>query len=428
MAQLRALARSEGQFAIIESIMGVISSLKTKSRAHLAALRHGRPATKLEVILVSGADGSHGTVAYLAAMLRAAGSKVGVITQQYVQVGDDRAPGSDQADVLGDEFRLQSLLAQMRRSGCQYALIEVPAELPAHQFTAIKPAMIVVRRCGDVHLGAGSVAPRVAMLQRLLALQPAAVVLNWDDPCRSDFRPLPDARITYGAHPKADCRLIDVRLHPLGSAVRLVIDHQTELNLVTTQVGKQNAYSMVGAASAAYLLHVPIEAIEQGAHAAEQLPGQLEYIPVQRPFKLAIDTAATPEGVAESLETLKHFAKNRLLVLLSSSLGVAPGWRPLLGELVGQQADRVVVCDGEYTGAESAAQVRQQLLQGLLTSGSEAKTEEIADRQAAIEKLLSIARRGDTIAILTSTTRPYRQLGSDRPHWSDRGVVEELLG
>jgi len=95
--------------------------------------------------------------------------------------------------------------------------------------------------------------------------------------------------------------------------------------------------------------------------------------------------------------------------------------------LAAKLADRLVVTDGEYTAEESATTVRQHFLQGIEAVGADARTDEVPDREAGLEKALSIARRGDTIVVLASTQRPYRQLGGERQPWNDAAKIEELL-
>lgn len=409
---------------------GVFSRLQLKARAHAAAVRYGKPSHKMRVVLVVGQDGAAGTVAFLASILKQAGETVGVATQAYIEIATERVTGSDQADINSDPYRLQALLAQMKKAGCGYALVEVPPELPAHQFTGVKPSMVVIRRCGDDYTDQMTVTARLRMLDTVLARKPEFIVFNRDDPSSAELAHLSgkEGVISYGTHKKAECRVAEVQLHPKGSAVQLVVDHQTEINLTTTLTGKQTIYNAAAAAASAYVLHVPIQAIEDGVAAQETIPGQLEFIPIQRPYQLVLDAATTPGGLAESLETLKHFAKNRLIVLLGAPLGVNATWRPLIGEIASQHADRLVVTDGEFAADQSAAQVREQLLQGVTAAGGEAKTEEIADREAAIEKIVSIARRGDIIVLAGVTVRPYRQMGTQRLPWSDHKIVGELFG
>jgi UDP-N-acetylmuramoyl-L-alanyl-D-glutamate--2,6-diaminopimelate ligase len=409
---------------------GVLTRLQLKTRAHAAALRFGKPSHKMKVVLVVGQDGAAGTVAFLASILRKSGSRVGVATQAYVEIAGERVTGSDQADINADPYRLQALLAQMKKAGCEFALVEVPPELPEHQFVGIKPTMVIVRRCGDDHTDLMTVKARLSMLNTILSRKPEFVVYNRDDPSSKELDHLAgkEGVISYGTHAKAECRINSVQMHPKGSAVQLLVDHQTEINLATVLTGKQAIYNAAAAAAGAYVLHAPINAIEDGVLEQEVIAGQLEFIPIQRPYQLVLDAATTPGGLAESLEAIKHFAKNRVILVMSLPLGVHPTWRPLMGEIAAQFADRLVVTDGEFAPEYSAAQVREQLLQGVLGAGGEAKTDEITDREAAIEKAVSIARRGDVIVIAGTTLRAYRQLGTQRLPWSDRKITAELFG
>lgn len=407
-----------------------MTKFTTTLQAHTAALRFGRPSGKLKVVLVLGADGAAGTIAFLAAMLRADGAVVGVVTQHYVEIGGERAAGSDQADVHGDAFRLQALLAHMKRAACQYVLIEVPPELPAHQFIGLSPYLVIVRRCGDNYVDQSAMQARLAMLETMLARQPQAVVFNRDDPCVSAFNHLADQEgvMSFGTHAAADCRLQSVQLHPQGSSVRLTIDHQTDLTVTTALTGRQTIYNVTAAVAAAYVLQASLSAIVDGARQATVQPGLCEYLPLARPFQVVLDAASSPAGLAETLETLKHFAKNRLIVVFGAPLGVSLARAEQLAEIAATYADRLVLCDGEFTAAQPVADIRDHLLRGAALAGGDAKTELIADRTAAIEKALAIARRGDTVLIAATPQHPYRQLGSQRRLWNDREVVERVVG
>jgi UDP-N-acetylmuramoyl-L-alanyl-D-glutamate--2,6-diaminopimelate ligase len=408
---------------------GVITRFKINVHAQIMALRHGRPSSKMRLVMVVGSDGTGGTVAFLASILRCAGHKVGVITKEYIEVNGDRAKGSDQADVSANPQRLQELLAQMRRAKCNYVLLEVPPELPHHQFVGIQPHMIIVRRCGDDYTDQIVVQARMAMLNTLLGRSPKFMVFNRDDPCGSELSHLSDQPgvISYGTHQKADCKITEVALHPKGSKVELLVDHHINIHLATHLVGKQTIYNAAAAAAGAYVLHMPIEAIEQAVLEQKQVPGLCEEVPIQRPYQIVLDAAATPGGLAETLETYKHFAKNRLVVMMGAPLGTPPQWLPLLGEIATKYADRLIITDGEFTASQSPQEVRAHIMQGVVAVGGEAKTEEIANRQEAIEKAVSIARRGDIVVLAAITQHPYRQLGDERHTWNDRKVVESLF-
>jgi UDP-N-acetylmuramoyl-L-alanyl-D-glutamate--2,6-diaminopimelate ligase len=407
--------------------MGAVSNLTTKVKAHAAAASHAWPARKLQVIFVSGQDGGELTAACLAHILQRNGSKVGIITANFIEIAGERANGSDQADVLSDPFRLHALLAQMRGGGCEYVIIHLPLALPKHRFAGISPVLAIQRRCGDNHVGEPANVALSAVWRRVLALKPDFAVLNRDDPCFVKPMHREATTMTFGTHDKADSRVTSVEMHPKGSEITLLIDHQTELTLTTPLTGKTAIYSIAAAASAAYLLHVSVDVIEHGVTGVREYPGLAEYLPVQRPYHVVLDSNYTPDGLDETLETLKHFTKNRLIAVLGARLNQPGSWRPVIGEVVARHADRLIVTDGEYSADESPQTVRQQLLDGVVTAGADPKTEEVPDRQAALEKAISIARRNDTVVVLASTKRPYRQLGSEHLTWSDNKQLEELL-
>lgn len=405
------------------------SPITSKLKAHAAALRHGRPGQRMQVIVVAGRDGGSATIAFLAEILKTAGDRVGIIAQDYVEIAGERAPGSDQAQPLEDPNKLNGLLSQMRGARCKYVLIEVAGQSPAHGFAGVPLAMLVVRRIADERLDQVSNTAAVIQIKKLARHSNGQLVLPRDDPAFEDLRDVstPELTISFGANEAADSRISRVQLHPKGSAIHMVIDHQTELDVATRHVGKQAIYNLAAAVTAAYALHVPLEIIEEGVIKVPVLPAVCEYLPVDRPYKIVLDGSVTPQGIAEVLESLKHFAKNRLIAVVAANLAQPGSWRPTIGETVASFADRVIVTDGDYQESESPQTVRAQLLEGVSHAGSEAAASEVEDRQAGIEKALALARRGDTIVLCGVATRPYRQMGSEHQEWNDRDVINELV-
>ncbi len=404
---------------------------KQLAKAHVASVANGWPARRMKIILVAGQDGSGITCATLSTILQISGARTGVITQNYVDVGGERARGSDQADVLGDAFRLQKLLRHMKAARCGFVIIEVPPTMPVHQFAGVHPYLLVVRRVGDSYLTTVANSQRASQIHHLLNLRPHLVACNRDDTTfeaiRGHLHPSPSL-MTFGAHPNAECRMQQVSMHAQGSEASLIIDNQTEIKLATVMPGKQAAYSVVAAAAAAYLLGTSITAIEDGVQRTLPQPGYLQELPIDRPYQLVFDSAVSPEGIAENLDAMMHFSKNRVLAVLGANLAQPSGWWPVLGEVVAQNADRVVVTDGDLPVGENAKHVRDQLLAGVIQDGAEARTDEVADRMEAIGRAMSIARRNDTVVIVGGSMRAYRQQGNDRLPWSDVDAIEQLLG
>lgn len=405
------------------------SHLTSHLSAHAAALRHGLPGKKMQLIGVYGRDGSSVTIAALAEVLKTAGERVGIVASEYIEVAGERASGSDQAHPFEDAFRMQGLLADMRRAKCKFVLLELPTILPSHQFTATPLSMLLVRRITDAYLDQVTVAASVAQLQALVRKTQGMVVLPRDDSGFDDIskQTRPDMLMSYGTGDAAETKIENVQLHPKGCAVKLRVDHQTNLSITSRLTGKQTIYSLTAAAAAAYMLHVPLPEIEKGIAKLPQQSAAAEYVITERPYQIVLDASLSPNGIAEVAETVKHFAKNRVIAVVSAALSQPAAWRPVVGEVVAQFADRVIVTDGDYTSQEDPKSIRAQIIEGATHTGTDASTEEVPDRHAAFEKALSIARRGDIILVCCSPTRSYRQIGTDRQSWNDKKIFEELL-
>jgi len=232
--------------------------------------------------------------------------------------------------------------------------------------------------------------------------------------------------MTYGTDPKAECRIVGAKLHARSSEVKLKIDLQTELNFTVKLPGKFNVYNSTAAAAAAYLMHVDIEKIEQGLEQLDSLPGRLEHVNVDKPFEVVVDYAHTPDAFKNVLETMRHLTKNRIILVFGATGDRDKTKRPIMGKIATELADRIIVTD-EETYTEDPAAIRKMIMKGITDAGGEAMTEEIPDRRKAIEKALSLARRGDTVLLTGMGHEQYRILDGKRVAWNEVAIVKELL-
>jgi UDP-N-acetylmuramoyl-L-alanyl-D-glutamate--2,6-diaminopimelate ligase len=97
-----------------------------------------------------------------------------------------------------------------------------------------------------------------------------------------------------------------------------------------------------------------------------------------------------------------------------------------MGEVAARLADRVIVTDEESYGEEPGG-IRAAVLEGIKKAGGEAKTEEIDDREEAIKKALSIARKDDIVLITGMGHEQYRIIKGERIPWNDAEIVKKIL-
>ena len=264
---------------------------------------------------------------------------------------------------------------------------------------------------------------------RLFAMKPRFIVLNRDDEWFDFYNKYEagEQKMTYGALESAEARISQVKLYKKGSEARLVIDHQTKLDLATAMPGKFNVYNMTAAAAAAYLFHIDLEAIADGIANLEEIPGRFERVETGKNYEVVVDYAHTPDALEQLLEATKAITKNRVILVFGATGDRDKGKRPIMGEIAARLADRVFLTDEESYN-EDPKQIRAMVMEGISDAGGEAKTEEVKDRRDAIEKALKIARKGDTVLITGMGHERFRIVAGERLPWNDADVVREIVG
>jgi UDP-N-acetylmuramoyl-L-alanyl-D-glutamate--2,6-diaminopimelate ligase len=395
----------------------------------LANIRYGFPSRNMYVVMVTGTNGKTTTVSYVGSILKQAGHRVGVCSTAYFEINGERVINGGSI-TAPNPFKLQATLAQMRKAKIDHLVLEVTSHgLAQHRLWGIPCDVAVMTNLTQDHLDYHGTMENYAAAKALLfARRPRLMVLNKDDGWFNYFNKFQAAeqKMNYGTDEQAECRIASVQLHKDGSEIALLIDHQTELNLTTHLPGKFNVYNATAAATATYLMHVDIDNITKGIAALDKVPGRLERIDAGQPYDVIVDYAHTPDALKNVLETLKHLTKNRLILVFGATGDRDQMKRPIMGEIAARLADRIVVTD-EESYSENPATIRDMVMQGILASGGEAKVEEVPDRQKAIEKALSIARRGDTVLITGMGHEQYRIMNGKRVPWSEVKVVRELL-
>jgi UDP-N-acetylmuramoyl-L-alanyl-D-glutamate--2,6-diaminopimelate ligase len=88
---------------------------------------YSKPSGKLKVIGVTGTKGKSTTVYLISRFLKEAGKKVGMVGSLGIEIGDQFQPNTIKMTMPG-RMKLQRMLADMVRAGCEYAVIEVTSE------------------------------------------------------------------------------------------------------------------------------------------------------------------------------------------------------------------------------------------------------------------------------------------------------------
>ncbi|NCU30621.1 UDP-N-acetylmuramoyl-L-alanyl-D-glutamate--2,6-diaminopimelate ligase [Candidatus Saccharibacteria bacterium] len=416
--------------ALPKSAVNKLEEGYRKTRVRAASAYYGNPATGLHVIAVTGTNGKTTTINYLNEIFKAAGKTTAMFSTANIEIN-----GVKQLNKLNRTValtgQLMKFLRQAKKARVDYVFLEVTSHaLHQHKLDTIPVECAVMTNLTQDHLDYhGTMENYAAAKAKLFETLPPFIVLNRDDPWYTYFEryDASESKMTYGTEESADTRISHAKLYKKGSEVELVFDTQTHVKLATALPGRYNVYNLAAAASVAYLYHLPIEAIMEGAANLDAIPGRYERPVEDKPYDIIVDYAHTPDALEKLLETVRDNTKNRVILVFGACGDRDKTKRPVMGKIAARLADRIFVTEEESYNEDPQA-IRDMILTGITNGGGEPKTKEIPDRFEAIKKALSVARTGDSVVITGMGHEQYRIVQGERIPWNDSAVVREILG
>ena len=401
-----------------------------RTRVKAVSARYGNPARDLRVIAVTGTNGKTTTVNYINEILKEAGLTTAMFSTALIEVAGKQKL-NDLNMSVGSVAQMQRFFRDAKRARVDYVVLEITSHaLHQHKLATVPIEVAIMTNLTQDHLDYHKTMDEYAKAKsKLFDYEPRFIVLNRDDEWFDYFDKFPagSQKITYGTHDEAEARIDKVKLYRKGSEARVVIDHQTKLDLATALPGKFNVYNMTAAAATAYILGIKRSDIVEGVANLEGVPGRFERVVEGKEYDVIVDYAHTPDALEKLLEAAKSTTKNRVILVFGACGDRDKTKRQIMGEIAAQLADRIILTDEESYN-EDPDTIRRMVYEGIQQGSGTGKTTEIADRRDAIERALSIATKGDTILITGMGHEQYRIVNGERLPWNDGDVVRELLG
>ena len=406
-----------------------IEEVYRRARVKTVSARYGNPARDLRVIAVTGTNGKTTTVNYINEVLKEAGLKTAMFSTALIEVAGVRKL-NDLNVTVATTSQMQRFFRDAKRAKVDYVILEITSHaLHQHKLATVPIEVAVMTNLTQDHLDYHKTMEAYAEAKAILFQnEPRFIVLNRDDSWFDYFNQFAagSQKITYGTDQTAEARIDHVKLYRKGSEARVIIDHQTKLELATALPGKFNVYNMTAAAAVAYILGVKRSDIVEGIANLEGVPGRFERVVEGKEYDVIVDYAHTPDALEKLLESVKVTTKNRTILVFGACGDRDKTKRPIMGEIAARLADRIILTDEESYN-EDPDQIRRMIYEGIEEAGGSAKTNEIPDRRDAIKKALDIATKGDTILITGMGHEVFRIVNGERIPWNDGDVVREFI-
>ncbi|MDY7041360.1 MAG: cyanophycin synthetase, partial [Chloroflexota bacterium] len=198
--------------------------------------------------------------------------------------------------------------------------------------------------------------------------------------------------------------------------------------LHTSLVGRFNLYNVLAAITVAISQDVPFPAIQQGIETMEGVVGRMERVDLGQPFTVIVDFAHTPNALQRALETARGLTQGQMIVVFGCAGLRDRAKRPLMGEIAGRLADRVVIT-AEDPRTEHLDTIMAEIAAGCEKAGRREGEGywRVGDRAEAIAFAVRMARPGDLVIVTGKGHEQSMCFGTTEHPWSDHQAVREAL-
>jgi len=385
--------------------------------AFLSALIYSFSSKKLKVIGVTGTKGKSTVVELAGVILENAGYKVASVSSIKFKIDKKEWPNKLKMTMPG-RFKLQGFLRKAVKAGCQYAILEVTSEgILQHRQKFIDFDIALFTNLSPEHIERhGSFEKYRQAKGKLFQATKNIHVINIDDENAEYFLQFPaKKKYTYGLN-KGDINNKDLQLN---------------LQLI----GNFNIYNALAAICAGMSQGVNLETSKKALEKVREIPGRMETV-IEKPFKVIVDYAHTPDSLEKVYQTLKtnnyKLKTARMICVLGACGGGRDKWkRPKMGEIAAKYCDKIILTD-EDPYDENPMEIIKQVAEGAenisINQPHQHKSAvyKILDRREAIRKSLELARPGDAVIITGKGCEPWMCLANGKKiPWDDKKIVRE---
>lgn len=392
--------------------------------AQLAGAFYGHPAEKLSSLAITGTNGKT-TVSYmLREIFYAAGKRPGLIGTVRYEIGERILPSARTTPEAPD---IQSMLAQMTRSGCDSVIMEVSSHaLDQHRVEGIVFDTAIFTNLTQDHLDYhGTLEDYFEVKSRLFSQVKGCSVVNFDDPWGK--RLLAEnckhiEAISYGFGEGATVRGFDAQTGSHGSRMR-VESPWGEAEISLKLIGRFNLTNALAAFAAAASQGIPVEIITHALNEMENVPGRLEAVGRAKNKRVFVDYAHTDDALRNVLDALREITPGKLVVVFGCGGNRDVGKRRLMGEAASQLADYAII-----TNDNPRTEIPEKIAGDIAAGFDSVRKYEIClDRKAAIARGIELIGKKDVLLVAGKGHETTQEFDGTIVPFDDRETVRDFI-
>jgi UDP-N-acetylmuramoyl-L-alanyl-D-glutamate--2,6-diaminopimelate ligase len=398
--------------------------------AEAADVYYGRPSDALTVCGITGTNGKTTTAFLLHHLITAAKGRCGLLGTVKYDTGLGPEPSSH---TTPDWIAIQRLLSEMKANGCTGVAMEVSSHaLQQSRVHGIRFDAAIFSNLTQDHLDYHGTMEnyfraKAAFFEHLILQggpkKPAAII-NVDDTWGRRLAASLEGKLNvvkYGMGMEADFRAGDIRTSVTGTQFTLTARGRTFLVRLPL-IGRFNVFNALSAITAMWAMGYNLREAINNIAQAPQIPGRMQSVAQNKPFRIFVDYAHTPDALENALKTLKDIGPRRLITVFGCGGDRDKTKRPRMGAVAEQYSSYTIV-----TSDNPRSEVPEQILADIRAGMTGDRVENIVDRREAIARAISIAGGGDIVLIAGKGHEQGQTFAAGTVPFDDVRVVQNIL-
>lgn len=383
-----------------------------------------RPTDDLKIIGITGTNGKTTTATLLFNLFNAIGHKSGLLSTVRYIIGEEEFPASH---TTPDAYRLNELLALMRKNACEYCFMEVSSHaIIQERIAGLDFYGALFTNITHDHLDYHKTFKEYIRAKQILfnGLSKTAFALyNADDTNGHVMVQNSKAKkYSYALKKPSDFKGKIIENHVSGLAMNMD-GVETWFKLP----GRFNAYNLTAVYGSAILCGLEKDRILQELSLLDHIDGRFNLISSNRSVTGIVDYAHTPDALKNVLETVVELndGEGRIICVAGAGGDRDSAKRPPMGKIMAHFSDLVIITS-DNPRSEDPHKIIEEVRSGIDIT-KQKKVLCIENREEAIKTACMMANEKDIVLLAGKGHETYQEINGVRNHFDDRKMLYKYL-
>ena len=403
----------------------------------LASKFYNEPSKDMFCLGVTGTNGKTSTTYMFEAVMNHLGFPCGVMGTINHHLRNQVWPSEV---TTPDPVALQGRLREMREAGARAVAMEISSHaLSQHRADGVQFNSVLFTNLTRDHLDYHSDMKDYFQAKQRLFTDllwaskkiPLFAIVNTDDPWGAKLRVASKAAVwTFGQKQNCDFHFEIQKMDFTRTDFQITTPFGVFKSFVPL-CGVHNLYNVAGVIAASASIGIPPSYSLDALTKFTGVPGRLQTVPNQRTLNVFVDYAHSPDALENVLRALNKVRQDlgshsHIWTVFGCGGDRDKGKRPLMAQKASALSDYVMVTS-DNPRTEQPMAIVSDILEGFSLDERKNKVSTEVDRKKAIEKVFKMAKPHDVVLIAGKGHEDYQIIGTEKIHFSDFEVAEELL-